>query len=316
MNKLIPVIYACDNSLVNYLMVSINSLVANSSENNKYRIHILNTDISKENKKKLSELNRDNVSIKFTDLRDVIASLKLSKEAKERLEKPNYFKLFAPEILVKYEKAVYLEAATVVNSDIAELFKIELEGKALAAAPEQIAIKKNVYGTYVEKQLGINRDRFFNTGVLVLDMNVLREAELIKALEKKLKKHAFEVLQDEEFLNICFKNSVKYLSTEWNVEAINADLDAKKAKLVQYVMLTNPLHYKECPLGDFFWRYAKGLSVFDILKAELDGYTAMDKAADKNMRFAVLETAIREIEREMQYMLENVAVKAENPKIA
>ena len=52
MNKLIPVIYACDNSLVNYLMVSINSLVANSSENNKYRIHILNTDISKENKKK------------------------------------------------------------------------------------------------------------------------------------------------------------------------------------------------------------------------------------------------------------------------
>ncbi len=222
MNKLIPVIYACDNSLVNYLMVSINSLVANSSENNKYRIHILNTDISKENKKKLSELNRDNVSIKFTDLRDVIASLKLSKEAKERLEKPNYFKLFAPEILVKYEKAVYLEAATVVNSDIAELFKIDLEGKALAAAPEQIVIKKNVYGTYVEKQLGINRDRFFNTGVLVLDMNVLREAELIKALEKKLKKHAFEVLQDEEFLNICFKNSVKDLSTKWNVEAIEA----------------------------------------------------------------------------------------------
>ena len=47
-NKVIPVFYACDDNFVKYTVVSLQSMKEHASRDQKYCIHVLHTNISKE----------------------------------------------------------------------------------------------------------------------------------------------------------------------------------------------------------------------------------------------------------------------------
>ena len=51
----IPIFFAVDDGYIPFLAVTLESLIANSSENFYYSIKILYTNISEENKKKISK---------------------------------------------------------------------------------------------------------------------------------------------------------------------------------------------------------------------------------------------------------------------
>ena len=62
-NKIIPVFFSCDDNFVKYTIISIHSIISNASKDNKYVIHILNTDISKEMKDIALGMANDNFEI-------------------------------------------------------------------------------------------------------------------------------------------------------------------------------------------------------------------------------------------------------------
>ena len=80
----IPVFFAVDDGYCPFLAVAIQSLIDNSSADNRYLIKILNTDISNENKRRIAKYERDNVDIEFVDLNYYIQKVKDKLRSEER----------------------------------------------------------------------------------------------------------------------------------------------------------------------------------------------------------------------------------------
>ena len=64
-NKEIPIFFAVDDGYCPFLAVAIQSLIDNCSEEYKYLIKVLHTNISDENKKRITKYERTNVDIEM-----------------------------------------------------------------------------------------------------------------------------------------------------------------------------------------------------------------------------------------------------------
>ncbi len=67
-SKDVPIFFACDDSYVKYLMVTIQSIKSHATLSHEYKIYVLNTDISDENKGKLYDMESRNLKIEFCDV--------------------------------------------------------------------------------------------------------------------------------------------------------------------------------------------------------------------------------------------------------
>lgn len=95
---IIPIFFAVDDGYCPFLAVAIQSLIDNSSPENTYLIKVLNTDITEENKKRISKYERDNVDIEFVDLTYYIQKVKDKLYTRDYYSKTTYFRLFLPNL--------------------------------------------------------------------------------------------------------------------------------------------------------------------------------------------------------------------------
>ena len=66
--KIVPIFFACDDKYVKFTMVTLKSIMENASPKYEYRIHILNTDITEETKKKFECVKKDGFTIEYVDV--------------------------------------------------------------------------------------------------------------------------------------------------------------------------------------------------------------------------------------------------------
>ena len=79
-------------------------------------------------------------------------------------------------------------------------------------------IQEEVYGTYVEKVLGVERDNYFNAGMLVINCEQFRKNHVLKQFMELLPMYNFVVTQDEDYLNLICHNKVCWLPQKAEVE--------------------------------------------------------------------------------------------------
>ena len=147
----IPIFFAVDDGYCPFLAVAIQSMIDNSSPENHYSIKVLNTDISRENKNKISKYKRENISIEFVDLNYYIRKVKDKLYTRDYYSKTTYFRLFIPNLYPQYDKVLYLDSDIVILDDIANLFDTDLGDNLVAAAPEDVIQFHPVFQTYAEK---------------------------------------------------------------------------------------------------------------------------------------------------------------------
>ena len=126
MKNNIPVFFASNDKYVPYLDVAILSIVENSSKENNYEIIILKTDISEENQNKLLNHTRDNIKIKFFDVKEILEPIKKQLPDMFYYTLAAYYRLFIETAFPQYDKAIYLDCDLVLMTDIAKLYNEEL----------------------------------------------------------------------------------------------------------------------------------------------------------------------------------------------
>ena len=173
MNK-IPVFYACDDNFVKYTMVSLQSMMDHASKEAQYEIHVLHTNISEEMQKKMHAMENANFSVQFDHVTEYLHSIQEKLPLRDYYSKTTYFRLFIAEMFPEIDKAIYIDSDTVVLGDIAQLYAYDLGDAYVGACREQVMIQEEVYGTYVEKVLGVERDNYFNAGMLVINCEQFR----------------------------------------------------------------------------------------------------------------------------------------------
>ncbi|MBR4152465.1 MAG: glycosyltransferase family 8 protein [Selenomonadaceae bacterium] len=133
------------------------------------------------------------------------------------------YRLLIPYVLpTDIEKIIYLDSDIVVNTNIKQLWQIELGDKILAAVSEQVCGTKIEILFLCTSGL-IKSEDYFNAGVMMINLKSFREYE--KNIEEGIafySKHPQCFCLDQDILNYCFHKKWLKLPPDFNVFVIHA----------------------------------------------------------------------------------------------
>lgn len=303
MNKeIVPIFYACDDNFVKYTIVSIKSMIENASKGHNYHIYILNTGISKRMQDFVYSLQNEDFTIEFVDVKDYLISINDKLPLRDYYSKTTYYRLFISEMYKEFDKAIYIDSDTVVLQDIYNLYAIDLKDNYVGACHEQAMVQVDTYGLYVEEVVGVNRHKFFNAGLLLINCDQFRKNKVLDQFIDLLHVYNFVVTQDEDYLNVICKDKVLFIDQGWNVEVFgNLPVEDKDVKIFHYIMVAKPWHFHDCRKKEYFWKYAEMTPVYDEIVEVLNNYTDEQRKSDIESGDRLLQTAINETAREDSY---------------
>lgn len=125
----VPVFFAVDDNYAAYLAVAIKSLTAHTDPARQYHLISLCDNLNTANQDLLKTYQQANVTISF-----VAINAQLKQAIDDRGNKLRsdyftftiYFRLFIAELFPDLDKAIYLDADTVILDDIAKLYDVSL----------------------------------------------------------------------------------------------------------------------------------------------------------------------------------------------
>lgn len=296
-NKVIPIFFACDDAFVKFTIVSLKSIIENASKDYKYEVHVLHTDISDEMMNKTLTLANENFDIEFNNVSDFLQSISDKLPLRHYYSKTTYYRLFIAEMFPNYDKALYIDSDTIVLGDISKLYNHDLGDCYVGACNEQAMVQVDVYGTYCETVVGVDRNQFFNAGMMVINCVQFRQKKILDQFIKLLGTYNFIVTQDEDYLNVICKGKVKWIDNSWNTEVIgDIKYSDDEINMIHYIMVAKPWQFHDCRLKHHFWKYAEMTSVYQEILDVLNNYTDEQRAkamasADELYQMAIDETA-------------------------
>lgn len=304
MNKTrIPIFYACDEAFINYAVVSLHSLMENASRDYSYSVCFLHKGISKASMEKVFALRREGFDISFEDVSGYLKGQEERFPIRDYYSRTTYYRFFISEMFPGYDKAIYIDADTVVNGDISRLYHTDIGDCYVGACHEQAMVQVEEYGRYVEQVVGVDRHAYFNAGMLLINCKKFREGRVLDKFIEYLGIYNFVVTQDEDYLNLICKDRVFWLDSRWNTE-IFGELPhpIEESCIIHYIMTSKPWHYRDCRHGEYFWRYARETAVYKEILEELDSYTDEERERDAACCDNLLALAARETEREDSFL--------------
>ena len=312
----IHLFYACDDAFVKFTAVSLHSIMKNADRERKYHVHVLYTDIAEETKARVLGMADECFEISFDNVSRYLDNLCRRLPLRDYYSNTTYYRMFIADMFPAIDKAIYVDSDTVVQGNIAELYAHDVEQYDLAACHEQAMVQVDVYGSYVEKCLGLDRNLFFNAGVLLINCRRFRERRILERFADLLGVYDCRVTQDEDYLNILCRDHVLFLPQCWNSEVFGEMLDKPQdCKLIHYIMVAKPWHFTDCCLGDIFWSYASETEFHDEIRAVLAAYTDEQRAADMASADRLYQLAIDETTREDSYVA-RVRAKQDASRVA
>lgn len=134
-----------------------------------------------------------------------------------------FYRFLIPQIFpANIEKIIYLDSDIIVNLDIKELWRIDLEDKPLAAANESEIdaerLKLTLDFKYLIKQNLVDYDDYFNSGVLLMNLNFLRnDEENINRGLQFLSENPQMIWPDQDVLNYLYAGNYVKLAEKFDV---------------------------------------------------------------------------------------------------
>jgi len=223
----IHIAYALNDKYAEMTCVSMCSVLANC-EGSEIVFHIFAEKLSQEHTEKLVGLSkgRENISVCFQNILldsdlfvtaeyDILGAPKLTKEA--------YTPILIPKLLPNLEKALFLDCDTIVEGNIAQLWKIDLDDALAGMIPNYWMDSKETIETR-NQILGFEESGvYFNTGVILMNLSGLRKCQLARIaaenvgqLYKQITEAGLVWLADQDVLNFALCGKVKKLPMRYN----------------------------------------------------------------------------------------------------
>jgi len=222
----IPVIISCSNYYAPYAGVFIQSLADHATPEHNYDIIIMEREISRENKRLLSSLTKDqHLSIRFFNPGSYLPEL----EGDTRYPSEIFWRLYAPYLFESYSKIITIGIDIILTRDIAELFAIDLKGACVGAvrdigAQGMYAENSNFRPSvstirtreYFEQILKLREPLdYVNGDVVLYNAQRIREKYNFSGIASCIRQNEFLAV-DQDALNILQEGDILFISPEWN----------------------------------------------------------------------------------------------------
>ena len=294
-NKIVPVFFASDKNYVPYLTVAIKSLGEKTTEKNEYRIYILTNDVKDEDIKEIKSYQKENVKVEIVDVNEKIEVIKNKVALRDYYSVSIYFRLFIPSMFPEYDKAIYLDSDIVLNSDIADLYNVDIGNNYVGAVLDETVFTNKDFIYYVREALDVTEKQYFNSGVLIMNLKKFRDNEIEEDFYSWVNNYSTKfgsVAPDQDYLNCICKNKVKYLPLGWNKMPLGSTLEDKNLFLIHYNMFFKPWKYENTMFEEYFWKHAEQTSFYGFIKNQQQTYGEDRKSNDKLALENLLKVAI------------------------
>ncbi|MBQ9581034.1 MAG: glycosyltransferase family 8 protein [Synergistaceae bacterium] len=292
--------------------VTVTSIFENTKS--KVTVHILHDDT-------LTDLNRErflNTAKRYGQSIDLINveeyKNKIGGETLKNI--PDYwsvgtlYRLFIPEILKNLDKIIYLDCDIVVNADIAELWNVDIGDNALAGARDSTSydIFYKTLPSHMKirfKILKLQRDRYINAGVLLMNLKKMRElGDFTQIAFNWLIIHEHAALAfDQDTLNVLFMNSIKIIDNKFdyfNYAIEDIDLSGR---IIHYIGGPKPWNVFPLNKADrLYWSTLfKSEWVSSCNGGEGGGYANLSEEQKLNALMDTLTPFFEEIRKDKHY---------------
>jgi len=166
-----------------------------------------------------------------------------------------WLRIFLPDLLPETRRLLYLDADTIVTDHLGPLWSTDLGDNLLGAVSNPLY---PFQPPYAREQLGIDDPLdYFNSGVLLMDLDAMREADVVAELVRYALAHPGNWYPDQDALNVVLRDRWSALHPRWNVQTTLFELRSTELPFPPDIVreaLAHPaiVHY----IGPFKpWRY-------------------------------------------------------------
>ena len=277
----VPVFFATDDNYAPFLAVTFKSILDNASKDFSYKFYVLTTNLSSSYEKRIKEFESEDVKVEFIFLKETIEKIKAKFHLRDYYSIETYYRFFIANMFPQYDKVLYCDCDVIVLGDIAELYNHNIDNYLVGACPEEVMTEVKIFGDYVEQALDVDCEKYFNAGVMLMNLDGFRKENIEEKFFDMLQKYTFRVTQDEDYLNVLCKGKVKLFHLGWNKTAFkNEKFNDKDLKLIHYKIHWKPWHYDGVLYENHFWDYAKQTSFYEEILDKKLSYTDEEKRRD------------------------------------
>lgn len=211
----INLLFALDDFYVPQLKVLLTSLYINNTCD--FHLYLFHSGLKKENQESLLKfVNVFHWNLEFVEIDETIFTQAVS----DRYPKQMYYRLLAPSILKDIDRIIYLDPDILIINSLEALWNLDLEDKVIAAAAHTQTT--DIANTINKVRLNTEHD-YYNSGVLLIDLEKAREVVDLDHLFDYVKEHENELLfPDQDVLNSLYGKYIKPLDDYiWNYDARN-----------------------------------------------------------------------------------------------
>lgn len=292
----VNVFFASDRNYLPYLAVAIQSLSAHASKKYFYNVRILSEDLTNESFVGIMDKIKPNVKISVFSVSDKISSIKqeLALRLRDYYSDAIYYRIFIAEMFPTLNRAVYLDSDIVLNEDVAKLHFTPMGENLLGAVTDESVMAMDTFCEYVKKHVKVKRaEDYFNSGVLVMNLEKMREEKIKDQFINLLCKYNFKtVAPDQDYLNFLCRGKIHYLDRGWNKHAIQENfIERDELYLMHYNMFNKPWKYEGVQNEDLFWKFAKKTSFEELLRSNRDNFNEKMRKKDDKAAIKLLASA-------------------------
>ena len=206
-----------DNNFLEYALVVIRWIKFHTSWKVRLYLCVPNTSTKYTYTKRLEDISNENFYIKIISFTGTEKRTKFFREFEKHnyhLSIASFFRLFIADFVPKeVEKIIYLDADLIINTDLHELYNIDI--KKTIGGVDGLFGKK--WTQKYLSEIDITITDYINSWVLLINLKRWRklnlQREIIKYAEKNSK---YLKLGDQDLINIFFQGEIEYIDARWN----------------------------------------------------------------------------------------------------
>ena len=208
--KTIQVAMITDSNYVMPTMVAVKSMFFNKPKCIAYKIYIITTDLATDDITKLQNLEHDGFNIQIINCQNLIAEY-LTLQQRCHVSHAAMLKFFLPEILPSIDKVLYIDSDVLVQDSLAPLYATDIQTYYAAAVRDTMSVLGREYMQFV----GIDNRYYFNSGVLLLNLQKMREDNISQKLVA-FRTQKEQNFMDQDAFNGVIGHQVRYVSYRYN----------------------------------------------------------------------------------------------------
>lgn len=263
MNKKVSVCYVCDDEFFIPTVVSVTSLLDNRSERNAYDVFIIMRQARPDQQEMVRHLDQLSTDCSVQLLE---RTPQVPEGVSGRVHQiPPYvlLKFQLGEILSNLDRVICLDSDTIVQSDLTELFSLELNDHYAAAVQDLIGYQLAFHRLRYDELVGVPFAGYFNDGVMLLNLEQLRRDDVASQLVEFRLARRDLILVDQDAFNAVFAKRVLLVGREYNLmpdcvripKLRKAAAHPNRAKILHFASTPKPWVTRKVPWARIYESY-------------------------------------------------------------